>query len=98
MKYEILQFNHIAGRVDASLDAGSNFKSCTIKRISMSISGSCLTAPGNCPGQPLIALQDRPCGPINRLFEITINPWSYATSVDEGTTAVIVSGMNFYNP
>ena len=36
---------------------------CTIN-ISMSISGNCFPEPGKCPGKPLIALPDRPYGPI----------------------------------
>ena len=33
-------------------------------RIPMSISSSRLSEPGKCPGKPLIALPDWPCGPI----------------------------------
>ena len=41
---------------------------CTIYRISMLISGSCLPEPVKCHGKPLIALPDRPYGPIYRLL------------------------------
>ena len=39
----------------------------------MSISGNCLPEPGKCPGKPLIALPDRPCGQICRLLISQLN-------------------------
>ena len=45
--------------------------------------------------QPLIALSDRPYELIYRLSEILFKPQSYPTSVDEGTTEVIISGIIF---
>ena len=39
----------------------------------MSISGSCLLESVKCPGKPLIALPDRPCGPINPLLLVQLN-------------------------
>ena len=56
----------------------------------MSISGSCLPEPVKYPRKPLIALPDRPYGPICKAR-------SYPTSVNERTTVVIISGMNFCN-
>ena len=61
----------------------------TIKRISMSISGSCLPKPGKCPGKPLIALPDQSNVSMYRFLR-----W-YPIGIDEGRTAVIISGMDF---
>ena len=55
----------------------------------MSVSGSCLTEPGECPGKPPIALQNRPNGPVYRLHKIPFYQRSYPTSIDEGTTVAI---------
>ena len=68
---------------------------CTIKRTLKSISGSCLSEPGECPGIPLIALGVRTNRPTYRLFEITFKPRSYPTSINEGTTVVIFGGIDF---
>ena len=67
-----------------------------VKMISMPIFISGLPEPGNCTGKSLrpIALLDRSNGSTYQLFEITFKPKSYPTSIDEGTTVVIISGMN----
>ena len=61
----------------------------------MSISGGCPPEPGNCPRKPPIALQIRLNGLIYRPFESTFKPRSYPTSIDEGTTVIIICGMIF---
>ena len=73
----------------------------------MSISGSCLPETVKCPGKPLIALQigiylsyayDFTGSTIwadISASNITFKPRSYPTSIDEGTTIAIISGMNF---
>ena len=63
----------------------------------MSICGSCLPEPGKCPGKHLIALAGLTLGADISAFEITFKPRSYPTSIDEGTTVVIICAMKFCN-
>ena len=68
-------------------------EACTIQRISMLISGSCLPKPVKCPRKPLIALPDWP-----RLGLLqTLKLRSYPTNINEGTTIAIMGSMNFCN-
>ena len=72
-------------------------KTCTIKQITILISGSCLSELCKCHGKPLIALPDQSCGPIYRLLRNNLNQGVIPPVLMRGTTVVIISGMNFCN-
>ena len=97
-KGQLLKLSPRSVRADTSQSSAVLHSPAQLNRmIPMPISNSCLSEQGKCPRNPLIALPDWPNVAIYRLYAITFKPRSYPSSIDEGTTVVIICGMNFCN-